>query len=427
MSTIVIGAGLAGLAAARRLQDAGEDVIVLEATSHVGGRTRTERAALLHGQTADLGGSFIDYGQDRILGACAEFGIKLTPTTSLVAPDPDGRITAASLLRHPTVAGGRLLPDDERNRVADEVRAALDSTPPVPHETITSWAARSGLSPVARGLVCAQAGANPVHEANEVQMASIEPPHAGRTCWMIAGGADSLARAMAEGLDVRFEQPVQMISQNQETFEITVRTTTEEFTASYVVVATPVSPTLRMSFDPVLPEWKVTALLNTPMTQGGKVAGQYANGATIRDRLAPCVRSDGTVSLAWAGPVSEQDTVVVYGLIPDLSDGVLRDQERALSALDSLVANATGLETERIAGVVKDWTAEEYAGGVVSYLMADSPRLPGLLARAVAWGFVHFAGEHTADRWASSMDAALRSGDRAADEVLLQRALAPTG
>jgi monoamine oxidase len=79
LSTIVVGAGPAGLSAARKLQSSGEDVVVLEAKPYVGGRTRSDRDRLLHGQPADLGASFIDIGQDRLLEACAEERIELTP------------------------------------------------------------------------------------------------------------------------------------------------------------------------------------------------------------------------------------------------------------------------------------------------------------------------------------------------------------
>jgi monoamine oxidase len=424
MSTVVVGAGLAGLAAARKLQAAGEEVVVLEATSRVGGRTRTERDRMRYGQPADLGGSFIDLGQDRILRACAEFGVKLTPTMNLFERGPDGGIDLASVLHNTVVAEGRLLAPEERAKVADEVRAALNAVPPVSTESVASWTARSGLPWLARRLIRAQAGVNPVHEPEGVPMSAIHPPHSGKTCWMIAGGAGSLATAMAAGLDIRFDQPVRLIARNEETSEIVVTTASGEFACTDVVVATPVTPTQGIGFEPVLPEWKAQALAATPMSQGGKIVGQYANGAELRQQLGTTVTGDGPIAFAWAGPTGDHDTVVVYGLVPDRSDGFLRDEQRALAALDDLVRTATGTVPERLAGVLQDWTRERYAGGVVSCPMADFPRLPALLARAVGQGRIHFAGEHTADHWTTSMDGALRSGDRAADEVLLQRALA---
>jgi len=422
VSTIVVGAGLAGLAAARRLQAAGEEVVVLEAKPHVGGRTWTERDRFINGQAGDLGGSLIDLGQNRILAACAEFGVRLARLPDLVRPDSDSRYTAASLLRNTIVAEGRLLSGEESENLATEVRAALDAFAPGPAESIEAWTSRAELSPLARRMVCALAGANPVHEAGEIQMGMIEPPHTGKTCWMMADGADSLAHAMAEGLDIRLEHAVRLITQDQETFELTVQTDTERFVAANVVVATPVGPTRRIAFDPVLPDWKTRALSATSMSQGGKVIGQYTDAPAIRAGLGPCVYGDGPIAWAWPGPaLADQDTVIVYGLIPDRGDGVLGDESRALAALDELVSSTVGRPVERHAGIVQDWTRDEYAGGVVSYLLGDFPRLPGLLAMAAGWGFIHFAGEHTADKWATSMDGALRSGDRAADEILLLR------
>jgi monoamine oxidase len=419
MSTIVIGAGPAGLAAARKLRLAGEDVLVLEAQPHLGGRTRTVRDRLKHGAVADLGASFIDIGQDKLLSLCDELGVPITPRMALFPPDPDGRLTSASPLRVTMISRGRRLEDAERDAIANEVRAALEAFPPEPTETVMAWTARSGLSEDARRMYAAQTGFNPVSEPATAQMALLDPPHLGRVCWLLADGTDSVAHALSYGIDVRLEQPVRLVTRTAS--HIVVETDTDRYTCDELIVATPITPTLRIGFDPVLPAWKVDALLATPMTQGGKVIGQYLNGAAIAAAFAPGIVSDGPISLAWHRPVDAHDTIVVLGLMADRADGALRDEERALSHLDDLLRVAAGSEVERIAGIRQDWTQEQYAGGVVSSLMADFPRLPNTLAQAV--GRIHFAGEHTAEMWQTSMDGALRSGERAADEVLQSLAL----
>ncbi|GAA3649440.1 hypothetical protein GCM10022237_06420 [Nocardioides ginsengisoli] len=423
MSTIVVGAGLAGLTAARRLHDGGDDVVVLEAQPHVGGRTRTLRERLQYGQVADLGASWIDIGQDKLLEYCAQFGIAITPQVALFPTEPDGRLCAASPLRATLMVGDRRLPDEERDTVADEVRAALATVPPLPTEPVQAWASRAGLSPLAHRVFCSQSGYNPVHEPSQIPMSMFEPPHVGRACWMMADGTDSLAQAIGTGLDVRLEQPVRLVRRGRG--GLVVETDTDRFTARDVVVATPVTPTLRIGFDPVLPPWKIDALLATPMTQGGKVIGQYDHGAEITRAFGLSAMSDGPISLAWTRPVGPDDSVVVLGLLADRGDGVLRDEERCLDALDRFVAAATGLRPARLAGLVQDWTQEQYAGGVVSVLLGDFPRLPSLLAQSV--GPVHFAGEHTAEMWATGMDGALRSGERAADDVLRRRRVRSRG
>src|SRR6478672_5793611 len=74
----VVGAGLAGLTAARRLVQAGRSVIVLEARDRVGGRVLTE--SLGGNDFAELGGMFQGPTQDRIKALANEVSVALIPT-----------------------------------------------------------------------------------------------------------------------------------------------------------------------------------------------------------------------------------------------------------------------------------------------------------------------------------------------------------
>lgn len=417
MSTIVVGAGPAGLEAARTLVARGEDVVVLEAKAHVGGRTRTDRRRLRYAQPADLGGSFIDLGQDKILDVCAQLGVELTPQMALFPAEPDGSFSGASPMRNPLVLGGKLVSSEARERIPAEVSDALAHTPPESTEPVLSWAARSGLSAAARAMLAAQAGYNPVSHVAQIPTGELHPPSIGKVCWMLADGTDSLAQAMAQDLDIRFEQPVRLIRRIRG--GVAVDTDHGSFQGNDVIVATPVTPTMAIGFDPVLPEWKANVLLATQMSQGGKVIGQYSHGAEIAERIPTGALSDGPVSMIWPRPVGPEDSVVVLGLMPDLGEGTLRDEEQALAALDDFVRTATGVPAQRLGGILQDWTQDEFAGGVVALLFGDRIRLQSLLAQAV--GAIHFAGEHTADMWANAIDGALRSGERAADEVLRRR------
>ena len=75
---VVVGAGLAGLAAASRLVDAGAQVVVLEARERVGGRTLTVPTA--DGTPIDHGGQWIGPTQDRIAALAARVGVTTYPT-----------------------------------------------------------------------------------------------------------------------------------------------------------------------------------------------------------------------------------------------------------------------------------------------------------------------------------------------------------
>ncbi|MFJ9535740.1 flavin monoamine oxidase family protein [Streptomyces sp. NPDC101225] len=87
---IVLGAGLAGLCAARDLAAAGTDVLVLEARDRVGGRVEQTRTP--DGRTVQLGGEVVGRGHTAYLGLAEELGLELTP--SYVA-EP-GRMTRAT-------------------------------------------------------------------------------------------------------------------------------------------------------------------------------------------------------------------------------------------------------------------------------------------------------------------------------------------
>jgi monoamine oxidase len=414
MSTVVIGAGLAGTFAARELSRAGEDVVVLEATPYLGGRTRTDREVLQHGQVADLGGSFLDIGQDFLLEFCVKNDITLKPEIRMFPKGPGARYSGASILLGNLMVGEKRVGDDERAALAGEVQAALDATPPAEKETLKAWVRRAGLSPSAAAAYVMQGAFNPTARAELVSSWHVHPGDIGRICWILADGTDTMARVAAEGIDVRLETPVRLVERVGRSYR--VHTASDVLTCDNVVVTSSVQATRRIGFDPVLPVWKMEALLGTPLSQGGKAVGQYRDGAAIVAAAGPSTMTDGPVSMFWLkqGP---EDTVIAMGTMADLGDGMLEDQEATLASLDRHLEAMTGTKAERIAGIVQNWTTEEYVGGVVNLGTGGFARRAALGA---AVGGIHFAGEATGE-WPSAMEGAARSGLRVAAEILQKR------
>jgi monoamine oxidase len=414
MSTVVIGAGLAGAFAARTLARAGEDVVVLEAAPHLGGRTRTDREVLQHGQVADLGGSFLDIGQDFLLEFCVEHQLTLKPEIRMFPKGPGDRYSGASILLGNLMVDGKRVDDDERAALAGEVQTALESTPPGEKETLKAWVRRAGLSRSAASAYVMQGAFNPTARPELVSTWHVHPGDIGRICWILADGTDTMVRVAAQGLDVRLGSPVRVVERVGRTYR--VHTGSDVLSCDNVVVTASVTATRRIGFDPVLPVWKVEALLGTPLSQGGKAVGQYRNGAAIVAAAGPSTMTDGPVSMFWLkqGP---EDTVIAMGTMADLGDGMLQDHEATLASLDRHLEAMTATKAERIAGTVKDWTTDEFVGGVVNLGTGGFARRAALGA---AVGGIHFAGEATGE-WPSAMEGAARSGLRAAAEILQKR------
>ena len=78
LDVIVMGAGLAGLAAARDLARGGADVLVLEARGRVGGRV--EQTQLRDGRLVQLGGEVVGPFHTAYRGLVAELGLTLVPS-----------------------------------------------------------------------------------------------------------------------------------------------------------------------------------------------------------------------------------------------------------------------------------------------------------------------------------------------------------
>jgi len=414
MTTVVIGAGLAGIFAARALTEAGEEVTILEATEYLGGRTRSRRDVLKHGEVADVGASFVDIGQDAILKFCVENDLKLTARMHMFPKGPNGRYSGASIMLGNVVANGDVVPLSSREVLASEVDAALAAHPPLGGETTLAWARRVDLSPPARDMFVMQGIFNPLTTPSLVQSRHVHPGDIGRTCWLVADGTDTIAQTAADGLDIRFSSPARLVSRVGRGYR--VETDDDSFLASNVVVTCSVTATRRIGFATPLPEWKAQALLMTPMSRGGKVVGQYRGAEAIIRQGGPSTMTDSPVGMMWmkTGP---SDTVTVMGVIAEQGDGLLNDEAAALSVLDGQIEILTGSTPERIAGLVENWTTQEFFGGVVNLGTGGHVRRQ-LLGAPV--GGVHFAGEATGE-WNSSMEGAVRSGQRVASEILQKR------
>ncbi|HET8978401.1 MAG TPA: NAD(P)/FAD-dependent oxidoreductase [Solirubrobacteraceae bacterium] len=271
---IVLGAGLAGLSAARDLARAGVDVVVLEARGRPGGRV--EQTQLADGRIVQLGGEVVGPGHAAYRGLVGELGLTLEPSF----PALPGEDTA--LLTTGRVVGDEFpwLSDADRASylAAEEAFRTLartvDPDDPWSHPdaerldriSVGAWMRDQGASPNAvraRDLAMLALAAESVERTSllaDLRKEAAVGAHGFYNydvweCQRVAEGSATVAHRLAAELGERIRYGTPVISVRVSPRRSTISTATgERFEASAVVCALPVGPLRRVAIDGVSAE-----------------------------------------------------------------------------------------------------------------------------------------------------------------------------
>ena len=178
VDVVVVGAGLSGLCAARKLRGKGASVVVVEARDRVGGRMHTERV----GQgTFDLGSQWIGPEHKRMLALGGELGLKTFPTfvEGKKVLEVDGKVSAykrtiasMSLPNLIQMTGAMSYLKRVRQRVSPNAPMSAEGADGLDGETLETWRARFVKSAKING-VPASSQSTPARIANSaVEIAS---------------------------------------------------------------------------------------------------------------------------------------------------------------------------------------------------------------------------------------------------------------
>lgn len=417
---VVIGAGFAGLVAARDLSSVGHSLALLEARDRIGGRTYTGDAL---GRRLDFGGGYVHWTQPHIWHELKRYGIGLKPPMEIdktlwVA---DGKLHAGSSADYEALVTPLISRcfGDARTCFPIPFDLSAADTRDVERQTLAERMDPLALSAHDRDVLDGMLS-NFIHAHDEQGLAQFllwTATYFGHWgafmeaagTWPIDGGTGRLLDAMlAESTaDLRLSTPVAAVEDDGSGVLVTTRAG-ERIRARRAVVALPlnalgdvaitpeVAPPVRRMIDDKLPMQAIKLWARIrgevePFMAVAPVAGYAINTARVE------YHHDGDTIIVCFG----SDASAIDGHSPDAVQRALRIFVPDIEVVDT---------------ACYDWTADEFSQGAWAH------HRPGNLTQAVPLmrephGRIHFAGGDIAATSVGSIDGALESGTAVARSI----------
>lgn len=437
-STIIIGAGAAGLAVARDLSRAGHEVVVLEARDRIGGRVYTKRDPESP-VPIELGAEFV-HGESPALWQIAHAAnLKLYEVSGRHWYFDDGKISKS----HDFWKEIESLMDQMKSSPADQ--SVQDFLEELPDDEKTARA-KAMLTRYVEGFQAAEIGRIGVrgliafNEASD----SIE----GDTSFRFENGYDLLMQALraeAESYDARFHLNTVVKKILWAGEEATVACEpANEYSASTIIVTVPLSILQRdsndggIAFEPDLPAAKQLAIRRLVMGNVLKINlrfhKRFWEDAKLWDEQAEQVNfkdagffhyPEAPLPTWWTQLPIRAPLLVGWSGGPRadrlLSLGTAAILDQAIESL-ALIFNisANEVRAQLAASYIHDWRDDPFSRGAYSYLPVNGLEDQRVLSESLDKK-LFFAGEATSAGHVGTVHGAIQSGQRAAQEILMMR------
>jgi monoamine oxidase len=443
VDVIVVGAGLAGLAAGRKLKQAGKSFVVLEARDRVGGRTLNHH--LGHGKVVEIGGEWVGPTQDRVLKLIEQLGLRTFKTfvdgdniyyrggslqrySGTIPPaDPVALVELANVLAK-TDSMAKQVPLDAPWNAPSALE--WDS------QTVETWKLANTIQAETRDLydlaIASVFAAEPrdlsllgvlfyTHAAGSFE--NLINTAGGAQDSRVVGGSQEISIRLAKrlGRSVVLGAPVYEIEHGGGRVEVSTRH--GRFVAKRAIIAMAPALASRIRYSPALPALRDQLTQHVPMGTVIKCMAVYDRPFWRDDGLSGMATSDtGPVKLTFDNSPPDGKPGVLLGFIEGqegrdlLAASKARRKAEVLASFERYFGKRARTDARQY--IDKSWAADPWTRGCyVGYFP------PGVLVgyRDAVWkpvDRVHWAGTETATLWNGYMDGAIQSGYRAAKEVL---------